>query len=103
VANKIFLSQVGKFLFNRVDKKLFQIEKEEIVCGIKTIKTAEGLYLTTDTSLDHLPAAKADFKLIDELLLSEIDFSSYEMFNIITSLNQLVNKKFCHFSGWFTL
>ena len=95
IVTSVHLSQKGSYLFNKVDNKLFQLLSETVICGSKAYATAEGLFLSSDKKFETLPMAKTDFKLVDELLLSEIDFQSYQEFESITTITQLMNKKFC--------
>lgn len=58
-------------------------------------KTAEGFYLTTNKQVADLPTANIDIKLLDGLLLSELDYSSFDLTNTIAKIASSTNEKLC--------
>jgi spore coat polysaccharide biosynthesis predicted glycosyltransferase SpsG len=58
--------------------------------------TAEGLYLTTDPKALNLESAKTDLKIIDGLLLSEMDFNKIKELQFTINVFSTINQKICH-------
>ena len=60
-------------------KMAFQVTTSEQLCGLKTVQTTEGVYLSlfTNDKINKKPPENIDINEIKELLLSDIDFESH--------------------------
>ena len=86
----------NNILYTLVENKVFQVTNKTQICGdINVIQTAEGLYLSTDKKSKDLEKSDKSIKLIDELLLAEIDSKDYKLMSLLLRLSQLTNEKMC--------
>ena len=67
----------------------------KICNNLTACDTAEGFALTTDIAAIRLETAKIDIKIIDGLLLTEMDFNNKEQFETILRSYQATNQKIC--------
>jgi hypothetical protein len=58
-------------------------------------KTAEGFYLTQNDEALSLQKATDEIKIIDNLILSEMDYHSINLLQTITTLTRQTNDKIC--------
>ena len=90
------LKHLGNALVNDNENKYFQIIEEVKICSnITAYKTTEGFYLTIDESAYKLPRTESDIKMIDGLILSEMDFQNHEVMQVMATLTKLTNQKIC--------
>ena len=90
------LQSYGHILVSEKENKLFQITKNETICNdIEAWNTAEGFYLTKDSKSLTLVTAIKELRVVDELILTEIDYQKMSIMNLVTHLNSLQNTKMC--------
>ena len=93
---RINLDLFDSILVSDLENKLFQITKTIKICNnITAYDTAEGFALTTDTAATRLETAKIDIKIIDGLLLTEMDFNKKQQLETILRSYQATNQKIC--------
>ena len=96
VIRQINLDLFKNILVSDVENKIFQITKEIKICNnISAYETAEGLYLTIDRKALNLESAKTDLKIIDGLLLSEMDFNKIKELQFAINIFSTINQKIC--------
>jgi len=79
-----------------MENKLFQIVSNVTICNnISAYYTSEGLYLSDDTKAMNLKSAEVDIKLIDDLLLTEMDYNKKNTLELIVNIYQTTNTKLC--------
>ena len=92
----INLDVFGSVLVSDFENKLFQITDETKICeNITVYNTAEGFQLTTDPRAFNLQRINNDLKIIDNLLLTEIDFNKKQQLELIINIYQSSNTKLC--------
>ena len=92
----INLDLFGSVLVSDLENQMFQITGETTICGnISVFNTAEGFQLTTNSRARELETANIDVKIIDGLLLAEIDFNKRQQLELIINIYQTSNLKFC--------
>jgi len=83
-------------LMNTKSQQLYQVTENLTICnGIPSLKTAEGFFLSRDTRLSNLKKASNDIKIIDGLILSEMDYQTQNLINLVTKMFQITNQKIC--------
>jgi len=93
---RINLDLFDSILVSDLENKLFQITKTIKICNnITAYDTAEGFALTIDTAATRLETAKIDIKIIDGLLLTEMDFNKRQQLETILRSYQATNQKIC--------
>jgi len=92
----INLDVFGSVLVSDFENKLFQITSETKICeNITVFNTAEGFQLTTDSRVFNLERISNELKVIDNLLLTEIDFNKKQQLELIINIYQSSNTKLC--------
>jgi hypothetical protein len=92
----IKLEKFSGLLINKEENKLFQPTTNMTICdSINVLSTAEGFYLSQDKQVLKLDKAGEDLKIIDELLLSEIDYNQMSLLQLVTNLFAITNVKMC--------
>ena len=90
------LTNYENILINAQEQQLFQIVENKTICkDISALKTAEGFLLTTDDRVTNLKRAENDIKLIDGLILSELDYQTMNLANLMGNLIKGMNQKVC--------
>ena len=93
---RVFLVNSRNLYFNKNENKVFQAMRNVTLCNnISSIETAEGLYLTTDKTSDKLETSQRSIKVIDSLILSEMDYKDFRLTNLLLQIVQLTNEKLC--------
>ena len=70
----MLLENFGGILTSDKENKLFQITEQKTICqNITVYYTSEGFYLTTDQKSLTLTKNEAEIKIIDGLMLTEMD------------------------------
>jgi len=96
VVRLINLDLFDNVLVSDMENKMFQITNEEKICdNIHVYNTAEGFQLTTDSKALQLESANSNIKIIDGLLLAEIDFNKRQIIELIVNIFQSSNSKLC--------
>jgi hypothetical protein len=96
VIRQVNLDLFKNILVSDAENKIFQITKEINICNnMSAYDTAEGLYLTTDPKALNLESAKTDLKIIDGLLLSEMDFNKIKELQFTINVFSTINQKIC--------
>ena len=94
----IELDYIGSVLISDSENKVFQLTGESTICHyIKVFDTAEGFQLTTDHTATGLSHSHNDLKVIDNLLLTEMDFNRVKDIELIISVFRSTNQKLCQF------
>jgi hypothetical protein len=89
---------MGKALMNTEENKYFELLENFTNCyNIQAWKTAEGFYLTQNDKALILQKATDDIKVIDNLILAEMDYHSINLLQTITMLTRQTNEKFVRF------
>ena len=92
----IQLERFSGMLISRAENKLFQVTGNTTVCDqIEVLTTAEGFFLSQDKQVTKLKKNGKDLKVIDELLLTEIDYNQMSLLQLVTNLFALTNTKMC--------
>jgi hypothetical protein len=79
---------------NTRENKYFELLENVIIYyNIQAWKTAEGFYLTQNDKALMLEKATDDIKVIDYLILAEMDYHSINLLQTITSLTRQTNEK----------
>ena len=92
----ITLQSYGNILVSEAENKLFQVTKNTTICdNIQGWETAEGFFLTQNARSLKLKTAENTLRVIDELILSEIDYQKMSIMKLVTHLNNLQNIKLC--------
>ena len=92
----ITLERYGNILISRKENKLFQTIKNSTICDdIPVIETAEGFFLSTSNKANKLKKVKNNIIVIDDLLLTEIDYQQMSLAEFVTSLFAINNQKLC--------
>ena len=90
------LQSYSNILVSESENKLFQVIKNSTICDdIEGWKTAEGFFLTQDHRSRTLKSLDSSIKVIDELLLTEMDFQKMSLMRLITHLYTVQNTKLC--------
>ena len=93
---RIYLMAADNVLLNKHERKLFQVTGKKIICGgMLALTTTGGLLLTNDSMASSLNQADNDVRIVDGLILSELDNGNYQALNLIVKLNKLMNEKIC--------
>ncbi len=96
LAKSVTLQSYGNILVSEGENKLFQVTKNTTICDdIKGWETAEGFFLTQNARSLKLKTAENALRVIDELILSEIDYQKMSIMKLVTHLNNLQNIKLC--------
>lgn len=96
VVKSIGLENINGILVNDKENKLFQVTGNKTICNnIQSLITAEGFYLTTDIKALKLRKDFDEIKVIDGLILSEMDFQKRNLLSLVTSLFKNTNEKLC--------
>jgi hypothetical protein len=81
---------------NKKENKYFELLENVTICyNIQAWKTAEGFYLTQNDEALQLQKATDDIKVIDNLILAEMDYHSINLLQTITMLTRQTNEKIC--------
>jgi hypothetical protein len=75
------------------------LENITICNNIKAWKTAQGFYLTQNDEALSLQRATDEIKIIDNLILSKMDYHSINLLQTITTLTRQTNEKICKFTN----
>ena len=79
---------------NTKENKYFELLENVTLCyNIQASKKAEGFYLTQNDEALILQKATDDIKVIDYLILAEMDYHSINLLQTITSLTRQTNEK----------
>ena len=90
------LETIGKALMNTKEHKYFELLENVTICNnFQAWKTAEGFYLTQNDEALTLQKATDDIKVIDNLILAEMDYHSINLLQTITMLTRQTNEKIC--------
>jgi hypothetical protein len=96
IVKTIQLETIGRALMNRKVNKYFELLENITICNnILAWKTAEGFYLTQNDEALSQQKATDEIKIIDNLILSEMDYHSINLLQTITSLTRQTNDKIC--------
>ena len=96
LVKEIPLENINDILVNDRQNKLFQVTGNLTICNdISTWTTAEGFYLTTDKRAFKLKKDYDEIKVIDGLMLSEMDFQKRNLLSFVTALFKNTNQKLC--------
>ena len=97
IVKKINLDLFENILVSDMENKLFQITDRINICNnVSALVTAEGFYLTNDSRAFQLfDLANIDVKIIDGLLLTEMDYNKKQQLETILRSYQATNMKFC--------
>ena len=72
------------------------MKNEFTICNnITVFDTAEGLQLTTDSRVFNFKRLENELKVVDNLLLTEIDYNKKQELEMIVSIYQSTNTKLC--------
>ena len=97
------LEKISHMLVSKKENKLFQVIDNQTLCGsMKAWKTVEGFYLTKDDEATKLSKSTNDIKTIDNLILTEMDYQTANVLNLITNLFLSTNEKICQLYKTFT-
>ena len=95
LAKSLKLTSYSNVLISEAENKLFQVTKNTTICGdIAGWETAEGFFLTQDAKSLKLKQAKNALRVIDELILSEIDYQKQSLIQLVANLHNIQNVKF---------
>jgi hypothetical protein len=94
------LTSYGKdLLINNLENKMFKINGKHTICKgleIQTLSTNEGFFLTTEIEKAKLLQQGAnEIKILDDLMLSEIDWQSFELIRAMSNMAMVMNLKVC--------
>ena len=90
------LVSYNNILVSESENKLFQVIKNTTICDdIEGLETAEGFFLTKDHKSHTLNSTNNSIKIIDELLLTEIDYQKMSIMKLIIHLYTVQNTKLC--------
>jgi hypothetical protein len=96
LVKSIQLQTIGKALMNTKENKYFELLENVTICyNIQAWKTAEGIYLTQNNEALILQKVTDDIKVIDNLILAEMDYHSINLLQTRTMLTRQTNEKIC--------
>jgi hypothetical protein len=102
IVKSIQLETIGKELMNRKENKYSELLENITICNdIQAWKTAGGFYLTQNDEALSLQRATDEIKIIDNLILSEMDYHSINLLQTITTLTRQTNEKICQVNRTF--
>ena len=95
----MWLYNRNNLFYSNKENKVFQMTENTTICkDIGVLKTAEGLYLTTDVRAKNMRSEPQNVRMIDDLMLTEIDYSEFKTTSLMLNMLQLVNEKICQLS-----
>ncbi len=96
LAGMYALTKFDNVFVDTRNNKLYQATKNTTICNkMPVIYTAEGFYLTNDDRATKLTRAENTPKLIDELVMTEIDYAQFNTMAMMTKMFALTNQKMC--------
>ena len=75
--------------------QLFQLNSIINECDMNMYTTSEGIYLTDDAKAKLLPKTINDINVENHLILSDIDFRTFKLFNIMIKFSNKISREIC--------
>ena len=82
-------------LYSNKHSLLFQIQKNFSACSMTMFKTKSGIILSNDNSSSKLNKTSRTINVIDGLILADINFKTFYVYQENVKANKLLRSKLC--------